>query len=188
MGGLRAHDPLGQVVSRVLRPEVAVADPPGGRPRRGIEHEERVSLLCLFHQPPLVAAVVVFVRLGVHVAQLRALGRIPVTGDLDIQLLQGRPVVGLEEVVENLRALGLKVVPEERGSCAAASHRADSVIGAPGAGAINRDGLGKSVGSEAEKPRCERTGQKNQSNAHRGCGHERLPFGGPKWLQGARSA
>src|SRR5208283_1354462 len=133
-----------------------------------------VSRPGLFHQPPLVAAVVVLIRAGVHVAQLRALGRVPVAAYLDIQLLQSRPIVRFEEVVEYLRSLGLDVVHEQRGRSAAATHRADSRIGAPGASAIDGDGLGKGTATHAEDPH-DRGGEEDEANTCRSSTHGQYP-------------
>jgi len=46
------------------------------------------------------------------VRRLGAVGRLRVAADLDLEDLQRRAVVGLEEVVEDLRALRFNVVDE----------------------------------------------------------------------------
>ena len=142
MVGLRVLEPLNDVVDHVLRPVVAVADPGWRAPGERGELDVGVARLGLLHEPPLVAAVVVLVGSGMHVAGLGTVGGVHVCADLDLEDLDAGAVVGLEEIVENLAALGLGIVDEKARVATAAADGSDSVEDAAGTGCVDDDGLG----------------------------------------------
>ena len=119
--------PLDDVVDHVLRPVVSVADPGGCSPGERGELDVGIARLGLLHEPPLVAAVVILVGGGVHVAGLGPVGGVHVGADLDLEDLHAGAVVGLEEIVENLAALRLGIIDEQARVAATAADGADTV-------------------------------------------------------------
>jgi hypothetical protein len=98
---------------------------PAGRRLQEAELDVRVAALGFPHQPPLVAAVEALVVGLVLGGRRRALPRVAVAAHVVLELLQGGAVAGLEQVVQDLAALRLRVVDEQPGNVAA--QRADAV-------------------------------------------------------------
>ncbi len=144
LGG--AAHPVHQVVDGVAGPEVAavagVADPAGRAPGQAVEPDGGVAGLGLLGQPPFVALVAVDGAPGVLDAGLGAVGGVGVAADLQFQHLQGGAVAGLEQVVQQLAALGFRIVHQQAGVAAAAGDRADPVEGEARLGAVDGDGGG----------------------------------------------
>ena len=113
MGGFCPLDEFHDIVRHVLRIEFPVPNPSRCAPCEAVENHIRIPLLRLLHQPPLVAAPVVLVVAGAHVARLGAVGRVHVAADLDFEMLERGPEVRLEKEVEDLAALGFRVIDEE---------------------------------------------------------------------------
>jgi len=125
--GFEALDPAGVIIAHVLGPEIAIADPGGATPGAGIEGERGVAFFGLAHEPPFVAAPVIKVVAGVHVAGLGALGGVAIARHLDEEGAEGGAELGFEEEVEDLVALGLGIIFEQHGGGAAATDGADAV-------------------------------------------------------------
>jgi hypothetical protein len=75
----------------------------------------------------------------VGVAGLRPAGGVGVAADLDLQYLQRGAVAGLEQVVEDLTALRLRVVDQQATVAPTAADRADAVERAAAGRAVDRD-------------------------------------------------
>ena len=139
--GLRMFEPPDHVGDHVRGPIVSVANPVRGAPGQGGQLDLRISGFGLFHQPPLITAVIVFVRSRVHVARLRTVGGVHVGANFHLEDLQAGPIVRLEQIVENLAAIGLGVVDQEPGVPASAADSADAIEDSPGAGGVDGNGL-----------------------------------------------
>ena len=113
MIGLGMFEPLDDVVDHVARPIVSVAHPVRSAPRQGNQLDLGVARPGLLHQPPLVSALVVFVRSRMHVARFGAIGRVHIRANLDFENLHARAVVRLEQIVQNLAAVGFRVVDQQ---------------------------------------------------------------------------
>ena len=128
------------VVDHVGGEERAVADPARCSPGQRIELDRRIARLGLFHQPPFVTAIAVEIARGVLVALLGAAGRVGVAAGLDLEDLHGGTDAGLEQIIQDLGALRLRIVEQQPAVAAAAGDRADAVEHATGGIAVDRDG------------------------------------------------
>mmetsp|Transcript_35386 Transcript_35386/g.92564 ORF Transcript_35386/g.92564 Transcript_35386/m.92564 type:complete len:322 (-) Transcript_35386:187-1152(-) len=88
-------------------------------PGETVQLERWLPLLRLFHQPPLVAAVVILVASVVHVGRLSALGRICVTAHFNLEDVEVKTKVGQEEKVQNVAGSRRVVVHEQLSGCSA---------------------------------------------------------------------
>jgi hypothetical protein len=79
-------------------------------------------------------------------AGLGAVGGVHVGADLNLEDLNVGAVVGLEEIVEDLAALGLGIVDEQARVAAAAADGANAVEDLTRAAGVDCDGLGWSGG------------------------------------------
>ena len=121
---------------------------PGQTPGHAVERDGGVPFLRLAHDPPFIAAEVVLVVSGMHVAGLGALRR-AVAGHLDEEGLQRSAEFGLEEHVQHLAPLRFGIVLQQDRGGPAAAHRADAVEALAAGVALEFHGLvGK--GREAE--------------------------------------
>jgi hypothetical protein len=139
---LRAVQPRDQVVDRVVGPEPAV-DPAGRRPGQAVQADAGVARLGLFGEPELIARVAVDHAAGVLDRRLGAVGGVGVPADLQLQQLQPGSVTGFEEVVQDLRLLGRRVVRQQPRVAAAAADRADAVERTAALAAVHGDGRGR---------------------------------------------
>src|SRR5882672_547631 len=87
----------------------------------------RVAGLRLLHQPPFIPAAIVLIGGAALVAGLRAVCRVGVGADLDLQELQRRPVAWLEEIIEDLVSLRRGIVVEQPRGAAAAAKATDEI-------------------------------------------------------------
>ena len=106
-------DEVDDVVDVVLREEIAVPDPARRAPFQGIELDVGVAQLGLLHQPPLIAARIVLIARAPHMGGFRAIGGVLVAADFDLQMLDVGAVVGFKEIVQDLAALGLRIVDQQ---------------------------------------------------------------------------
>ena len=136
---LRPNHPLGDVVCGLVDARVRVAgavlespgvasNPRRKSPRKPIKLDGGVARFRLFHQPPLVPPVVVFIIKRVHVARLRAVRALRVPANLNLEDVQ-RAKRGVEEDVEQLRPLRLRVGRQQHRRRAAATQAANPVQG-----------------------------------------------------------
>src|SRR5690348_2327501 len=95
--------------------------------------------MSFIHKPPFITTGEVPVRWRARIARLRAVGRIDVRADLDLQMLQRGSIIGLEKIVQNLTSFRLRIIDEEARRCARA-HRADAVKNLSAAMAIDNNG------------------------------------------------
>ncbi len=160
MVGLGVLQPLDGVVDHVLRPVVSVANPGGRSPGERGELDVGIARLGLFHEPPLVAAVVILVAGGVHVAGLGPVGGVHVRTDLDLEDLHAGTVVGLEKIVENLAPLRLGIVDEQARVASAAADGSDTVEDSARTGGVDDDGLGGCGGLGRGGKGCVETGER----------------------------
>ena len=125
----RARQPLRDVHRSGVgeRAGAALRHPCGKAPAQRVQLNGRVAALGLAHQPPLVAPVVVLLVLHVHMRRLRALRRLCVTADLDLEDLQGGAEAGQEEVVEDLPYVWVLVRRQQAGGRASAGQTADAI-------------------------------------------------------------
>lgn len=139
LGG--AAHPVRQVADRVGGEEgvAAATDPAGRAPGEPVELDVGIAGLGLLREPPLVALVAVDHALGVLVAGLGAVSGVGVAACLDLEGLERGAVAGLEQVVEDLAALRLRIVDQQPGVAAAARDRAHTVEGPARAGAVDGD-------------------------------------------------
>ncbi len=139
-----AAEPVHQVGDRGGGEERS--EEPGRAPGQTVELDVGISGLRLRHQPPLVAAVAVEVAGRVFVAGLGAVGGVGVAADLDLEDLQRRAVARLEQVVEDLAALRLRIVDQQPAVAAAAADRPDAVESATRRGSVDGDRVGREGG------------------------------------------
>ncbi len=163
--GLGTAEPRDQVVDRIRRPEPA-ADPARSGPRQSVQLDVGVAGLGLLHQPELVTRVAVDDAARMFDRRLRAVGRVRVAPDLDLEDLQVGAVVRLEQVVEDLTLLRSRIVLEQPRVTATAADRADAVEHATGAAAVdsNRRG-GRRIGRRRSGT-VKRCGDQRQRRQH----------------------
>ena len=96
-------------------------------PRQRAEADRGVAPLRLGHQPPFITTVAVDRVRGAHMRRLRALGRIAVGADFDLQLLQRRAEARSEQIIEDRGPLCGRIVDKQPCRRAAAAGRTDAV-------------------------------------------------------------
>ena len=106
-------------VGVVLRVEVSVSNPCWSRPLEAVEVDVGVSLFCLFHKEPFIAAVIVFRHwvfkffASVGVGRFGSVGGVSVSADFDFEVMEGCAVVWFEEVIKDLALVFRRVVDKE---------------------------------------------------------------------------
>ena len=70
--------------------------PTGRAPGKNLQDYVRIPFLGFLHQPPLVSAARVIVRVGAHKARLRTVGRIDVGSNFYFEVLKRRTIAGLK--------------------------------------------------------------------------------------------
>mmetsp|Transcript_37747 Transcript_37747/g.90252 ORF Transcript_37747/g.90252 Transcript_37747/m.90252 type:complete len:886 (-) Transcript_37747:224-2881(-) len=115
---LDALQPGHVVENVVLAKEGAVADPARNTPGQRIGPDLRIPGLGFLQQPGLIASGAVrLLAFEAHVRRLGTISRLGISSDLHLQHLQGSAVLGLEEQVQDLAPLGLRVILQQSRRC-----------------------------------------------------------------------
>ena len=125
MGLSSAFEKTHQVIRAGLR--IGRADPARKIPGQRQQLDVGIAALGLPHEPPFIAAIEIGHTRLAHVRGFATLGRVGIAPDLNLEHLQGGPVMRLEQVVEDLAALRLGIVDQQPGSGAAAAGGADAI-------------------------------------------------------------
>lgn len=157
---LRAPQPIQVVVNVVAREERAVADPARRAPAQRVQLDVWVASLGLLHQPPLVPAVKAQVVARVHVRRLGRLRALRVPADLGLEDLHGAALARVEEQVEDVGPLRIRIVVKQPRRAAAARERAQALKHAAGLPKIDaqRGGGRRTAGAGGDTGRREQQG------------------------------
>src|SRR6185437_1230913 len=115
LGGLNEIRHIGSHLRRVerwLRARLGI-DPGRRTPGENLQNDVRIALVRLCHQPPLITAFGIVVRGRAHMAGFGAIGGVNVSAYFDLETLQSRTIARLEQVVENLAALWLRIIDKK---------------------------------------------------------------------------